>query len=392
MISRNVTNAFLERGVIGPVLLAALLFPVTGVAAERHYERKTFALTDLSGHLEEYLDNRDHNGKAVKHLRSQLYVDIDAYVYHPDILNLQFGVGGTHSRSSIEADSGGFESSDFSPDYRLRLNFVQTSSYPVSLYFDQSNPLNLATNVAVSRKETLKGMEFRLKPPMIPLNIFSSDISRRNTVLKRGSSLSQQQTDRLEVDANKTWNEWHKADFSLSWQEYSELTMDRTNSLGRARLNSDHLFGARNQVHLVTDLSYTAHEASGTESTTMTARPLVDWDVTDQLRVSFSTGFSREERTEYTTDSKSVRIGAAYRLSPSVTVSGFAMAQNEEGDQLNHDYVDLEGAIKFNRKVPGGILATNSSINLSDNDRWSSLGNLHDLDERLTLSGTHPQA
>ena len=345
-----------------------------------------FRLTGIEGHVElRYNENQQTNSdsgasstQTSKMTEEQVYLMTHSYIYHPNFLKMDLGIGPVFDQSSFDTDAG--NSSDNSTEYDLnaRLRFLDGKPYPLTLYYDRDHPtVALTLTDSFKQKNVRYGAEFQLMEPVLPFNL-SMGASHHQT---QGQGFNLRIDDEIDLATIR-------AQMSLAHDGYTQFIYNTVNAYSESgyvsqptvssttqtdsyTLDSRMYFGDHNQMQLS---NYLIHTDQGGE------RPLNEWRYTPELRVTNSEDLDSYYRLIYASSDQvtvtSSDIGASggfsYKKSDNVTITGELHTDKASTTGLDISNYGVAGSILYKKEYSFGTLNLSAGLNADYFDREAS--------------------
>ena len=364
-----------------------------------------FQLTGIEGHAElRYNENRQIDSdsgssstQTSKISEETIYLMTHSYIYHPNFLKMDLGIGPVFDQSSLQDSSAGTVSDNsIEYDLNVRLSFLDGKPYPLTLYYDRDHPTVALSMIDVFRQNNeVYGAEFQLMEPVLPFNL-SMGASHHQT---QGQGFSLRVDDQIDVATVR-------AQMLLGHDGYSQFIYNTVNAISGSgyvsqpavttttqtdsyTFDSRTYFGNRNQYQLTNYLIHTDQAGD---------RPLDEWRYTPELRVNHSADLDSYYRFIYaSSDQVSVSSddiggsgGFSYKPSDNININGEVHTDKANSNGLNVSTYGATGSVIYKRDYSFGTLNLNAGISADYYDRVASQS-VSVVDLLLKLIGTIPQ-
>ena len=395
---------WLRRGVL---VLMTVLAALPSVGSAEDIAR--WRLTSLNGFLALRSRISDYNVDTVHEseplFEQEFSVRTQSYVYHPNFLNML--VGGsllfdqrTFTRDVEAADeSRSVSTNTVGWNLNTNLSFLRNKPYPVTLFFDRSNPI-VSSGLAGSfnQHNTSMGVKASVLEPLSPI-MLEFEVTR---ILSEGESTDQildDTTDRVSVTASHAFfsNSRTELTYNLDRRTSASGSLDRpieptTDVNHNALLISRWLLGSSQQFELTNTSNYNLRVDPGRVDTTIS--PTLIWHHTPKLDSFYSYNFNK---TSQDVDADADTLGNAgsvsVRYSPTEDLFGdlginFDIASEARGfERASFGGV---GAVGYSRPVPFGKLSLGGGLQYNHINQDAPSANRTVIDELVVLSGTTP--
>ena len=112
-------------------------------------ELTPFRLTGIEGYVElrfreDEQDISSGGGSSSREVRTSIEEEVflltHSYFYHPNFLQMDFGIGPVFVQNKLESSAGSAEDDDALYNLTAKLRFLETKPYPFTLFYDRQNP------------------------------------------------------------------------------------------------------------------------------------------------------------------------------------------------------------------------------------------------------------
>ncbi len=295
-------------------------------------------------------------GTDIKEKRSgmeqEFNINAQAYVFHPNLLEMELGAGFLAGQDKHESNSGTYDSESEYYDFSGRFNFLKNKPYPVSLYYVKSSPKQ-AVGVADSLniKSELYGLSSYLRSPLV-----NSPVTLRfdHTQSKGESSLSvvDDSSDSLFLgiatnignvgNGSIGVNKISKTSGSGSHNLPLQVSTNDTESIdwnGKVALGSERNLSISNHLLLSSSEQNVAPSRDR-----LTFYNHIDWKIDDATETYNTYNFSKNEYDKVESKNQNLVIGSVHRYGEWMTFSASVDTENEVNDGFKRSSSSLNGS------------------------------------------------
>ena len=332
-----------------------------------------------------------------------------SYMYHPDFLNMDISGGLLFVQQDFESDQGDSESSDTHHNFSGRFNFLRRKAYPITLYYQQSNPA--ATTSLAGRflvKNTEYGMLASLNEPISPVSL-SLEANSYKTQGSGVGTVIDSQIDKTIVRAYKPYGTSNSIRVSQVFSEKdsrsgsSGLAIQATQTeVKTTDINAINVFGSRNQFNLSQLFTYsdqTTSQAAVIADELSDIRYSIDLNVlhSEQTRSFYHYNILKSDRSllvsnRQTVDTKnqSVNLGMSHGTDTGISADLGMHGTTEEQDinQFTRDTYGVRGSVNYDGEIPWGTFYAGFGATYDVSDQSSEQGLISVVDESITLTGS----
>ena len=319
-----------------------------------------------------------------------------AYVYHPNMLNMNLGGSVQYDQNDFETLDGESSSDTRRFNYFAYLDFLEKKPYPLTLYYDQQNP-TVSSGLAgrFVQENTKYGFNFSVLKPFSPVQVTMEGF--RLTSL--GEGLDQIVDDVHEQGSIRFYHSYGSGNFAeLSHQinkYYSESgspnleIVERIYKTKTSVLNSRNVFGAGNQVQLNNNLTYSTQDEFP-ERKDLRFNPNLTWRHSENMNSFYRYDFSDTDEELQETNNRKLTLGIA-NSSEKINTSFDLHGENNETTGLDFQNYGTNLSINYRKPVSIGEMQLTYAGIYDRNDQKTTVDQLQVLGEEHVLSGTSPQ-
>ncbi len=313
-----------------------------------------FRITDIQAELalsyffDEYTTasaDTDNTYRTGSTFQEQLDILVRSYIYHPNLVQLDFGGGPVFLQNSYDSDLVNRSSNEQFFNFHAKANILKEKDYPLTLYYQRSfSSSSPAVQDRMLLEKNRYGLDFSLKQPFLMAPLFNLSLSSFQTDGGNAQRTVDESTDQASLTVSTDFGTYGDGSIGYYWlKEHSSSgsrglpitpTTRTTNSLN---IQTRHIFGSRRQILVNNHLSYKKQDNLPSLEETW-FKPSVNWTHSDNLTSYYRYSF-RDWTTEQT-DSQTnlLNLGAThYRLDKRLQISADTQMQDyqTEGYQQN---------------------------------------------------------
>ncbi|MDH5181095.1 MAG: hypothetical protein OEZ39_10685 [Gammaproteobacteria bacterium] len=171
-----------NRVISCPQLRYSLLMVALCLSLSVHAnEISVFNLTGIEGDVgisyqsDELMQGQVHGAKTGSKLsttREDINLLSRSYIYHPNLLNIEFGVGLSYVQNKLETTIDNTETDESLDSLNARLNFLDKKPYPITLYYNRESPMiSPSLEERFIQENRLYGLNASVHQPLLPFSI-----------------------------------------------------------------------------------------------------------------------------------------------------------------------------------------------------------------------------
>ena len=375
----------LQAGLVAMVMALAVA-PLPGRSAEIAPIR----LTDVEGTLElaYQQDERDiFNGlvpQAVEErstLEKKAFLLTHGYVYHPNFM--KFDLGGGTNRVDDEFESLAFNDSrkDTFGNALARLRFLEKKPYPLTAYYEKSNPVEFAGLVErILQDDTRYGGSFALRRPLLPFSVIVDGFKRTSegrglqriidddteeASLRIQGAVSERGNIKLSYINNQ--RRTASGDISIPIQT-SDIDTETSN------IDTNYYFGSDNQGRLRAFATYTSQETRVATTDPIQRRdirffPDFTWKHSDNFDSFYRYNLYNSLLGTVETTSEDVTTGFRRRVEQGISLSADIHGNRNETPGVDLTGYGAAGLVNYRLKTDWGEWRLGASGRFDINDQ-----------------------
>ena len=164
-------------GIYCVLSLSLLVITLTDARSE---ETVPFRVTSIDGELKLRMTLDDYTGslssggtfRKGSSFEQVFDINVDSYVYHPNLLRLNFGGGPVFNQYKFNSNLDDLSGRDQTFNFHVAANILEKKPYPLSLYFNHVYGNGSATTQdRMLLESTMYGVNFSLLRPLLPVTI-----------------------------------------------------------------------------------------------------------------------------------------------------------------------------------------------------------------------------
>jgi hypothetical protein len=320
--------------------LAVVVAGLTGPAGAQ--EIAAFRLTGVEGNVQlRYLSDeqvQSLGGSAQSRdkrrtFEEEIFVNTHSYVYHPNFLKIDFGVGPLFVQDRFETDSAHSKADESLYNLTARLSFLEQKPYPFVLYYEHLNPtVSLGVTQSFVQESNKVGAGFSLREPLSPV-LFHVDTYRLTNEGRGLDRIVDDTVDQTVVRASRSfgadgYGNLTYSNYRLESRSGNPLAVIQPSvtDAESVTVDSRHLFGARREFQLTNLITYSRQDNELGGATLARRR---DWRIAPDLRRDHSEAVSsfyrasaaRSEEQTRTVTNDTASVGLALHPHPDLNAS-----------------------------------------------------------------------
>lgn len=360
-----------RRAVIGMAgIIAALPGPVFA------QEIAAFRLTGVEGNVQlRYLSDeqiQSLGGTTASRDRrrtfeEEVFVNTHSYVYHPNFLKIDFGVGPLFVQDRFESDSSRSEASESLYNLAARLSFLEQKPYPFAFYYEHLNPtVSLGVAQSFVQESNKIGANFSLREPLSPV-LFNVDAYR---LRNEGRGLDRIVDDTIDQAVMRASRSFGADGYgNLTYQTYRQESRSGSPlavilpSITESKLisvDSRHLLGARREFQLTNLITYGRQESELAGATLASRRdwriaPDLRWDHSETLSSFYRVSTARSEELARTVTNDAASAGLALHPHPDLNASIDVHGEQTRTEALTQQLYGTAASASWRRPFEQGL-------------------------------------
>ncbi len=306
--------------------------------------------------------------------QEEFIVNTDSYIFHPNFLSMELGGSVLFDQSTIESLDTENSNNESLLGYNARLNFLKQKPYPVTVYYDKSNPSVSVGLAGRFIQENVKyGADISVLQPVLPVQLTLS--AYRQTV--RGEGFDQITDDDLEHADIRMYRAYGKGNhLQLTYQidnrdsrsgNPDRPIVARTTSTTSAYLDAKNKLGAYNQGELITIASYNT-QVEFPRREEFRFNPMINWQHSQQLRSFYRLNYNKSKEEEVNIEQAYFVSGLGYSGLRN-TGSFDVHAEDNKSTTLDSKNVGSNYSLSHNRPISIGTIQMSYSGSMDYRDQ-----------------------
>lgn len=305
------------------------VFRITGVEG-------AFALGHTRNEVEQGVEGQGTTRSRSKENEQGFSFLSHSYVYHPNLLNIDFGAGILFNQKEYEAGAGKQETEGELYSLTAQLRFLEKKPYPLTLYYDRTHPTAKVSETErfISNSEKY-GLKAGLLRPILPFSI-EVEAFRQQTEGTGPTQIIDTQNDQVFIRAYRYLE--HNGHIQLTYHNNQHISesgvngqpiqkTDRTSE--STSLSSDVKFGERNQFQFINLLSYYTQDNLPRRQEFAWSPSLI-WKHTGKSESFYRYSYNESEVDAISSISRSGAIGGSASLTDRLKINGEVRGRNYE--------------------------------------------------------------
>lgn len=342
-------------------------------------------------------------------LRFETALMTHSYIYHPNFLKLDVGLGVVGSNG--HSDSGGFSITERQKLYNLSAHAMLLADKPVhgTAFYDRLNSTpTVDLGEIFNQQNTRYGFTVSAQAPVVPVGLdfgMSREESQGNSAVRMASD----KTDRATFSARRSLpnNGLTRFNYDVTQQESSSSTstLALQNSVQQRRtasLDTRLPLGSGSAQELYNRIEYSTQTFTrdlGSTPKTDDLRFTLGYSgfISPQLRTyaNYQFGRNRQDDLSLLTDSTvlltdSTALRAIWTVQKDLDVGAGVFSDDAKSPQFSTHSRGVDGSVNYNRKLPVGSGQLGYSVRYDQRDQVTSGSAVSVIGERIVLTGTLP--
>lgn len=327
--------------------------------------------------------------------QEELALNTDAYVYHPNMLNMNLGGSLVYDQSSYETLDGKYSDDSTLTNYFAYLDFLEKKPYPLTLYYDQQNPSISSGLAGRFTQENVKyGFDFSLLEPFSPIQMTLGAFHQTF----QGQGRDQIIDDVQEQASVRFYHAYGRGNFAeLSHQINKFDSSSGSTNLpiqGRSYtnestvLNSHNLYGEKNELKLSNHLSYSTRDEFPARDE-LSYNPNLTWRHSDSMNSFYRVDYSDTNEESQEIINRRLALGL---VNTGANINADFDLHGENNDTTGVEYQNYGGIFSLTNQKPGSIGGLHLSYGgaYDRNDQQATVNLLQVFSEEHALIGTTP--
>lgn len=378
-----------------------LAFPVMTVAAEISQFRFTnvdgfFVLRYLTDEQSLSAQNVTSRKESHQTFQEELAVNSYAYVFHPDMLNMNLSGSLLYDQSdfdSLDGDTNPAPTDSKLVNYFARLDFLEKKPYPFSFYYDQQNPSVYTGLTGYFIQENVKyGFDLSLLEPFSPVQITVNAFRQTS----QGESIDQVVDDIQEQSNIRFYHAYGAGNFAELSHQFNRLDtrsgnpnfpiLERIFTTNSSNLYTRNIFGSDRQFQLSNTLSYNTQDEYPVRES-FRFLPYLGWRHSNTVNSFLRYDYSNSTEEELQAEDRKLALGVAW--SGQETNGNFDV-HGESNEKTGFEYrnAGTNYSLTYVPLALSGALKLNYSGYYNRYDQKTEVNLLQVFEEEHVLAGT----
>lgn len=387
-----------------------LLWSAISFSAYSADEITAFRMTGVEGHVELRYRNNDQTtevGDVTTSRESrivteqEIYVLTHSYIYHPNFLKVDFGVGPFFQQKKVDYGTGVIREDEQPFNLNANLSFLEEKPYPLNLYYIQDNSVTGEALQRFESKYTKQGFNFSLLKPVTPIPLHVEGFQARTKgggfdyIINEATDVF---TFRSTIPSGDHGN--HQLNYTtrevISESGRLSLPIQKTDlTADSARIDSRLFFGAQRQIQLINNIAYLDQESTRSQEQ-LRITPNVTWQHSDKLRSLYNFNYLDDkqgldnQQEQVRTQVRSAQGGFNYKMRQDLEFNADLHGNDTEITGSRLTTYGTSAAVTYSHTLPFGRVNLSAAARYDVNDRVVSEF-VPVPNEPHTLIGTIPQ-
>ena len=374
-------------------------FKLTGVEGYNNlrYVRDQFVTTQPGGGSAPGVTSR----QAQSEIREELFVMTHSYIYHPNLLSLDVGLGPLLQQSSFQDDTGETRSGGALYNFSGRAKFLRDKPYQGSLFYEHLNPtLIVAPGQVMTQQNTRYGADLALTAPFVSVPTFI-DFSRAHLQGRGSDRVIDDRIDQFNLRASRNFTQLGSTQFqyqasqqaSLSGSPNLPIQGTHSNNQGLS-IDSRFQLGTERQYDLTNLITFNtqAYELQGQDPIADRRDGRLFFDLrgrhSSEWQSFGSFNHSSSDQGEQRSRLNSVAAGMSYNPRPEFSASAGLHADWNQTRELSSSTRGADGSLRLQQALPLGVVQASYALRHDRHDQIATAAQTDIVGERLTLVGS----
>lgn len=372
-----------------------IIFLEPGTAVSNNVS--AFRLTGIEGNIaiQQHSDEQIQQGSRneLTTTEEEFSFLTHSYVYHPNLLNIDFGAGLIYTQNELETTNNSSEYDDDLYSLTARLSFLEKKPYPFTLFYDRTNP---SVSVSISERFIQENEKYGVNASLLePLLPFSMNLAAsRQTQAGHGTTqILNNTTDQIQWRAYRSLGQTGHGQLTYNSTRYHSENGVVGQPIEEKQIGSESVsldtyfdFGTRRQFNFYNLISYfTQDNLPAREEFRWT--PNLSWRHTEATSSFYRFDYYNSKVENSETLTRSGVVGFRSDLTETVAVSGDLHGEDIETTGLSNQVRGVTGNISYARPLSFGRLSLSAGSRYDENERDSSLNFIDKKAESTRLDG-----
>lgn len=333
--------------------------------------------------------------------REELFVMTHSYVYHPNLLSLDIGIGPILQKSGFLADNAETTADRMFYNFSARAKLLRDKPYQATLFYEHLNPtLNVAPGQVITQQNTRYGADFEWLAPVVQVPLLF-DFSRAHMQGRGADRVIDDQFDRFNLRASRAFGALGST--QLHYHVSQQASQSGSPNLpihGSTSRDQGLSVDSRFQFGPLRQYDFNSLITLNTQAYTLVgSAPIADrrearlyLDLrgrhSNELQSFAALNRNTSEQGESNASLNSVSAGMTYSPRPEFIVGTSARAEAIQTRQLNADSRGVDGSVRFQQKLPLGTMEASYVMRYDQRQQEASAAQTRIIGERLTLVGS----
>ncbi len=333
--------------------------------------------------------------------REELFVMTHSYIYHPNLLSLDVGLGPILQQSSFQDDGAETKSRDALYNFSGLAKFLRDKPYQGSVSYEHLNPtVSVAPGQVITQQNTRFGADLALMGPFVSVPTFI-DFSRSHMLGRSVDRIIDDQIDQFNLRASRNFaglgstQVQYQASRQVSQSGSPNLPIQGTNTINQGlSVDSRFQFGVARQYDLTNLITFNTQiytlEGQNPIPDRKDARLLLDLRGrhADDLQSFGVFNHSSSDQGDLSSNANSLAAGVNYNPRPEFSASAGMHADQNQTRQLSSSTRGVDGSVRFQQTLPLGVAQASYTLRYDQRDQVATAAQTDVIGERVTLVGT----
>ncbi len=334
-------------------------------------------------------------------LHEDLFIMTHSYVYHPNLLSLDIGLGPIWQRSSFLDNSGVTKSSGMAFNFSGRAKILRDKPIQGSVYYEHLNPtLNVAPGQVISQQNSGYGADLALNSNSVPTPMYI-DFSHSHVQGRGADRIIDDELERLNLRSSysfgsvgSTQAQYHTSkQASSSGSPNLPIQGARSNDQGLS-IDSRFQFGQEKQydVSNVVTFNSQAYRLDGQNAIPdrRDDKFFLDFRArhSKELQTFGSVSHSSSGQGSLNSSVNSSAAGLNYASSTELTLSADMRTDDNKSRQLTSSTRSVDGSVRFQHKLPLGLAEASYTLRHDLRQQVAAAVQANIIGEHAALAGT----
>lgn len=306
----------------------------------------------------------------------EIFLLSHAFVYHPNLLEVDLGGGFITTQNKQESPAVSREYDDELYSLTAQLRFLKAKPYPVTLFYDRTNPTTNTTEERFVRENERYGVNASLLQPLLPFSVNLTAYRQTN-----------QGTGATQIIDERTDDVFLRAYSSIGDDGHGQLTYHNSRRVAEngfitsdpptvktdirsesTSFDTHFRFGAQRQYTLTNLISYFEQNRLPSQQE-FRFNPNLTWEHSDKSASFYRFDYLQSEVDEVETTNKLSTIGGRHQFTDTISGNAELSSENSKTTGVENTTDSVTGTMSYIRPLSFGQLQLSAGTRYAETDR-----------------------